>query len=196
MHLPTVPAMRTPQAFPGLQTPGVGFEQPFAMLEACHERVQRMLALLQRLCAHLRAQGCDDAARQAARDVLRYFDQAGALHHEDEEKHLFPLLRAQGDADMRALVERLAQDHVRMAADWTRLRMPLLGLADGQRSSFSTQEEALFDGFAAHYARHIESEEQRAYPAAQALLGAAVLQAMGWEMAARRGAKPHSSVAP
>jgi len=26
----------------------VGFEQPFAMLEACHERVQRTLGLLDR----------------------------------------------------------------------------------------------------------------------------------------------------
>ena len=51
--------MRTPQAFPGLHTPAAGFEQPFAMLEACHARVQRMLTLLQKLCAHLRAQGCD-----------------------------------------------------------------------------------------------------------------------------------------
>ena len=182
--------MRTPQAFPGLHTPAAGFEQPFAMLEACHARVQRMLTLLQKLCAHLRAQGCDDAARQAARDVLRYFDQAGPLHHEDEEKHLFPLLRAQDDADVRALVERLAQDHVRMAADWAQLRTPLQELAHGQRSSFSAQEEAGFDAFAAHYARHIEGEEQRAYPAAQKLLGAAALQAMGQEMAARRGAKP------
>ncbi len=181
-------------AFPGLHTPAAGFEQPFAMLEACHERVQRMLALLQKLCVHLYAHGCDAAARQAAHDVLRYFDQAGPLHHEDEEKHLFPLLRAQGDADVRALVERLAQDHVRMAADWAQLRTPLLALANGQRSGFSAQEEAAFDAFAAHYARHIADEEQRAYPAAHKLLGAAALQAMGQEMAARRGAKPSLSV--
>lgn len=191
-----MPALRTPQAFPGLHTPAVGFEQPFAMLEACHERVQRMLALLQKLCVHLRVQGCDDAARQAARDVLRYFDQAGPLHHEDEEKHLFPLLRAQGDADERALVERLAQDHVRMAADWAQLRTPLLALADGRRSRFSKQEEAAFERFAAHYARHIEDEEQRAYPVAQKLLGAAQLQAMGQEMAVRRGAMPPSLITP
>jgi len=36
-----------------LATPAVGFEQPFEMLAACHERVNRMLALLERLREHL-----------------------------------------------------------------------------------------------------------------------------------------------
>ena len=51
---------------PGFNAPAVGFEQPFAMLEACHERVQRTLGLLQRLRDHVRAQGADEQARQAA----------------------------------------------------------------------------------------------------------------------------------
>ncbi|RYF75253.1 MAG: hemerythrin domain-containing protein, partial [Comamonadaceae bacterium] len=75
---------------PGFNAPGVGFEQPFAMLEACHERVQRTLALLGRLRGHVQAHGADEPARQAARDVLRYFDIAAPLHHEDEELHVFP----------------------------------------------------------------------------------------------------------
>jgi hypothetical protein len=37
--------------------PAASFEQPFEMLEACHERVQRMLALLARLREHLRSHG-------------------------------------------------------------------------------------------------------------------------------------------
>ena len=31
---------------PGHRAPGAGFEAPFEMLDACHERVHRMLALL------------------------------------------------------------------------------------------------------------------------------------------------------
>lgn len=37
--------------------PAVGFDQPYEMLEACHERVERSLNLLLRLGAHLRARG-------------------------------------------------------------------------------------------------------------------------------------------
>ena len=59
---------------PGFSAPGVGFEQPFAMLQACHERVLRTLALLARLRTHVLQHGVDDDARQAARDVQRYFD--------------------------------------------------------------------------------------------------------------------------
>ena len=42
---------------PGFHSPAIGFEQPFEMLSACHERVERTLALFERLVAHVRAQG-------------------------------------------------------------------------------------------------------------------------------------------
>jgi hypothetical protein len=51
---------------PGFGAPAVGFDTPFEMLEACHERVQRTLALQQRLCEHLQTTGCDASARSAA----------------------------------------------------------------------------------------------------------------------------------
>ena len=73
-------------ALPGFGAPAVGFDTPFEMLEACHERVQRTLALQERLCEHLQAKGCDASAQNAAHDVLRYFDIAAPLHHEDAEE--------------------------------------------------------------------------------------------------------------
>ena len=48
--------MTTSAGLPGFNTPAVGFEQPFAMLEACHERVERTLTLLSRLRSYLREQ--------------------------------------------------------------------------------------------------------------------------------------------
>ena len=41
--------------------PGVGFDEPFEMLVACHGRVERMLDLLERLAQHLLDQGADAA---------------------------------------------------------------------------------------------------------------------------------------
>ncbi|MFN4119850.1 hemerythrin domain-containing protein [Acidovorax sp.] len=176
-------------ALPGFNAPAVGFEQPFAMLEACHERVQRTLALLQRLRGHVQAQGAaDEPARQAARDVLRYFDIAAPLHHEDEELHVFPLLLAQGTPGVVALVRRLQHDHACMSADWAAARLPLLALAEGRQAVFTEADAAAFERFAGRYGQHIEGEESVAYPAAQALLPPADLAPMGQEMAARRGA--------
>lgn len=180
--------MATGASLPGFNSPAVGFEQPFDMLHACHDRVQRMLTLLQRLRAYLRERPCDEVARQAARDVTRYFDQAAPLHHEDEERHVFPPLLARGDPEVVALVRQLQRDHVCMAADWTAARVPLLALAQGENDAFTTEDEAAFDRFAARYADHIHHEEYRAYPAAQRLLGAEALEPMGREMARRRGA--------
>ena len=92
---------------PGHSAPGVGFEAPFEMLDACHERVERMLRLLGKIREHVQTHGADTQARDAARDVMRYFDQAGPHHHEDEERHVFPPLRAQRDPAVLAVVIRI-----------------------------------------------------------------------------------------
>ena len=182
--------MTTRVSLPGMRSPGAGFDQPCEMLDACHDRVRRSLDLLRRLRDYLRGHGhgCDDSARQAARDVLRYFDIAAPLHHEDEELHVFPLLRAQASSDVQTLVQRLQQDHLAMTADWAAARVPLLALAESAVAPFTPGDEAALDRFAQRYADHIAAEEGTAYPAALALLGPATLVAMGQEMAARRGA--------
>ncbi len=178
--------MATSAGLPGFNTPAVGFEQPFAMLEACHERVERTLTLLQRLRAYVREQAADDAARQAARDVLRYFDIAAPLHHQDEELHVFPLLLSQGAPSVVAVVQQLQHDHACMAADWAAARGALQAMADGAAAGFGAEDEARLDQFAQRYQQHIQAEEGTAYPCAQALLGQGELHAMGLEMAARR----------
>jgi hemerythrin-like domain-containing protein len=170
-------------------TPGAGFDAPFEMLMACHERVERMLRLLERLAVHLRDQGCDVSARQAAQDVMRYFDLAGPAHHEDEERHLFPALLADGSAEQKALVQRLQRDHHTMVQEWAAVRADLLKVSHGSWTPARTGDEApRWQAFAALYRSHVEAEESQAYPAAQELLDAQAQRAMGCEMAARRGA--------
>lgn len=175
-------------ALPGFGDPAVGFDTPFDMLEACHERVLRSLALLQKLQDYLHDHPCDDSARQAARDVLRYFDMAAPLHHEDEELHVFPPLLERGGADTVAAVRELQQDHEAMSANWQAARALLQALAEGSQESFSAPDEAVLARFAGVYAEHIRLEEDLVYPAARALLAPEAVQAMGAEMRRRRGA--------
>lgn len=172
-------------------SPAAGFDEPFEMLLACHERVQRMLGLLLRLAEHLGGHGADEQARQAAHDVMRYFDQAGPAHHEDEERHLFPLLLAQGDAALAAVVRRLQQEHEDMAAQWQAVRADLAEIEAGRWPP--AQAAAVlprWQAYAALYAGHIAAEEGQAYPAARPLLPAPALHTMGQEMAQRRGVPP------
>lgn len=180
--------MTASNALPGFGDPAVGFDTPFAMLEACHERVLRSLALLQKLQDYLHDHPCDDSARQAARDVLRYFDIAAPLHHEDEELHVFPPLLERGSADAVAAVRQLQQDHEAMSAHWQAARALLQALAEGSQHAFSAQDKAVLARFASVYAEHIRVEEDVVYPAARALLAPEVVQAMGGEMRRRRGA--------
>jgi hemerythrin-like domain-containing protein len=169
--------------------PAATFEQPFEMLEACHERVHRMLTLLARLRAHVRDHGNDTQAQQAARDVMRYFDQAAPLHHEDEELHVFPPLLAHGEPRVVEAVRRLQQDHLDMEARWKAARQVLALVADGSVEHLSIDDEALLDAFATPYAEHIVAEEQLVYPAAQAVLDAGAIARAGEDMMRRRGVK-------
>lgn len=177
-------------SLPGFHAPGAGFEAPFEMLAACHERVERMLALMARLQQHLLDHGCDDAARQAARDVMRYFDIAAPLHHQDEEFHVFPPLLAGPDDQLRGLVQRLMQDHRQMETTWVPARLALQAVAESPAGGWTPlapgQTEAL-DRFAALYQRHLEDEDRMVYPAAQATLSPGALQAMSEDMMQRRG---------
>jgi hemerythrin-like domain-containing protein len=169
-------------------SPSAGFDQPYEMLGACHDRVRRMLALLARLRAHLPRHGADDQARQAAADVLRYFDQAAPAHHEDEERHVFPLLLREGDDAQRAAVARLQRDHLQMAARWPTVRALLQRIAAGGAAP-DADEDAACDAFVAIYAEHLPVEDGLVFPAARARMDAAAQAAMGDEMAARRGVR-------
>lgn len=165
--------------------PGAGFEEPFEMLEACHQRVHRMLGLLQRLAAHLRESGADANAQQAARDVMRYFDLAAPAHHEDEERHVLPRLR---QGDQAVLADRLHDEHARMATTWAAVRADLVRVAEGGWQATDLDAAAArWQAMAALYAAHIEAEESAAYPAVRKSTDAAALHAMGDEMARRRG---------
>jgi hemerythrin-like domain-containing protein len=174
---------------PGGRKESPTFEQPFEMMEACHERVHRMLALLGRLREHLATHGADEQARQAARDVMRYFDQAAPQHHRDEELHVFPPLLAQGEPDIVAVVRQLQHDHELMDTRWGAARDVLQQLAEGRLEQLDDRQAAAIDGFAGLYAGHIEAEESVAYPASRAVLGEEAQREMGREMAARRGVR-------
>src|SRR5438046_387211 len=71
-------------------------------LVACHERIHSQLGTLERLAPHLETKGCDAEAKSAAQAVLRYFDTSGAMHHQDEDQDLFPVLRTRAAGQARA----------------------------------------------------------------------------------------------
>jgi hemerythrin-like domain-containing protein len=182
-------------AVPGLDTPDAELESPFEMLQACHERVDRMLTLLAKLQRHLAHTGCDDAARRAAGDLLRYFDVAAPLHHQDEELHVFPALMALPNPALHTLVQGLLQDHRAMEAAWPAARQVLQQVAEGPPGPFGpaalpAASAAQLAAFAGLYQAHMQAEDEQAYPAAEQALSAKAQQAMSADMMQRRGVPP------
>lgn len=163
--------------------PGSSYQQPFELLAACHERVERSLSLLARLCTHLATAGPDAVARDAIRDVLRYFDVAAPLHHQDEELHVFPALAA--DPVLAPICARLRAQHCEIEAQWRPLRALLQTFDQAELPALRHAAEA----FARLHDEHLRSENELIFPAARALLDDAQSRAMGVEMAARRGLK-------
>lgn len=177
----------TPPTFPGFESPAAGFDQPFELLQACHDRVRRSLALLGRIIDHIDAHGHDGASRAAVADVLRYFDVAAPLHHEDEERHVFPALAGCADPQVVQAVQCLQRDHEAMAVRWARARVVLSAWRDdAQPDLIDSATRAVLAEFSRGYDEHIATEESLVYPAARACLDADGLARIGAEMQARR----------
>ncbi|WP_377702158.1 pyridoxamine 5'-phosphate oxidase [Pseudoduganella sp. UC29_71] len=164
------------------------FSQPIAVLKHCHDRIRKQLATLQNLLAHLPQHGADDQARQAARAVLKYFNNAAHLHHEDEEHNLLPMLDATArgaDADvLHEMMPRLLAQHQQMDADWNIIKSQLDKIATGTDTALSAPA---VEKFVADYTAHMEQEEQNIAPMAKRIFSPAQMQELGEAMQARRG---------
>jgi len=159
------------------------------MLSACHERVMRMLTLLERLREHLGTVGWDASAARAAHDVMRYFDVAAPHHHEDEERHVFPVLLADVTCTLHGVVRRLQQEHLAMAANWAVARQVLARIRDAQADTWqplSAADQATLDTFAALYDQHVKHEDELVFPAARQRVDSKQTLAMGTDMMNRR----------
>jgi hemerythrin-like domain-containing protein len=165
------------------------FDEPVEMLEACHERIEAQLATLDRLPEYLERHGADAVARDAARAVMRYFDTAAVHHHEDEDRDLFPLLRAAAARARRheiaAALYELEREHESMTGLYRRLRVQLESLAAGTVPALDGEDLARF---ARLYRRHMRTEAHLVLPFAREALDASQRAALGASMAARRGA--------
>lgn len=164
------------------------FDQPIAVLKHCHGRIRKQLATLEKLLSHLPEHGADEQARQAAANVLRYFDKAAHLHHDDEEQDLIPMLRAtaQGEdaATLQALAPTILQDHKDMDALWQDLHEQLTAIAEGAGTALTA---STVQRFVQRYMAHMEREESTMAPMALRLFSAEQMARLGQAMQLRRG---------
>ncbi|MGC4059915.1 MAG: hemerythrin domain-containing protein [Aquabacterium sp.] len=145
------------------------------------DKIRRFADLTLRLNAHLAAHGPDQQAQDAAQSILRYFDIAAPLHHEDEEADLFPALRQLDPVHAGSAIDQLAAEHAELHALWHSVRGWLQCTAQGQ--ACATPDTV--DAFAQRHLAHAQAEEDKVYPAA-AMLDAATLRRLSDAMVRRR----------
>lgn len=148
---------------------------PFEQLESSHRRLEERLAELGAAATTPAGSG-RDAALGVVEAVLDYFDRSVQRHEADEEKSLFPRLRAH--PELTATLEMLEcehREHERLHAD----------LREGYQDPGYLAE--LARKLATAYRAHILEEERVLFPAARRLLKEADLLAIAAEMEARRG---------
>jgi hemerythrin-like domain-containing protein len=162
--------------------PAPDFSDPIGLLAACHRRILDHCDLLERMRERLPQQGVDADMQQAAGRVARYFSQAAAQHHADEEQDLFPLLH--DVTDLADTLAALAEEHGELDGCWQALAPSLSALEQGRPPG---DWEGPLERFVTLYRSHVERENQTVLPAARAHLDAGQLAGMGRAMAQRRG---------
>jgi len=174
--------------------PAASTTSAFGVLDECHRQTLAALDKLEAIVDRIEA-GADPSTRMLAAEVVRHFSMTARQHHEDEERHVFPKLLANADAETEQTIRRLQQDHHWLDEDWHELEPHLDAIARGQNwydIAFLRDGVTVFSALSRD---HIELEETFLYPEARARTGAVEAEAMGREMARRaaaNGAAPPS----
>ena len=159
-----------------------GFDDPIGLLRTCHEK---MLAQCELLAALLGKESLDNEAREAARNLNRYFSQSAPLHHRDEEEDLFPRINRQS-LKIAELVHTLKKEHETLDALWNSVAPELKKLPTDGFSDVFKQSAMEFSTLCRE---HIALENRELLPLASNSLSQQALAEIGESMAARRGVK-------
>jgi len=162
-----------------------GFDEPLALLRACHKNILAHCDRLEALVVHIGAQGLDDEARKAAGDIVRYFSGSARLHHRDEEEDLFPRLNRQS-LKIAELIRDLKQEHARLEQLWEIIATGLKALPDRH---FSDDFLRASGDFCTLSRQHVNRENMEFLPLASSSLSQLQLADIGESMAARRGVR-------
>jgi hemerythrin-like domain-containing protein len=162
-----------------------GFDQPLALLKACHTKILAHCDLLEELLANLADAGRDEDVRSAARRAVTYFSTGARLHHQDEETDLFPLLIRQS-LKLADLIHGLKQEHRQLDTLWEAIAADLKHSQDiADRATLADRVRA----FCELNRQHVKRENMEFLPRAEGILSSRQLKDIGTAMAARRGVR-------
>ena len=174
------------------QKPEHDFHEPIGMLEDCHKRILFFLKTLIRVASEAATEPLNPDQRTVLEKALRYFRESGPRHTADEEESLFPHLRRVASPEIDevfAKIDALESDH--RWADQQHLEVDAIcrrWLDAGVRPQPDLDRlREILTNLLGFYERHIHIEETEVFSAARTLLSDSGKEAVGQEMARRRG---------
>jgi hemerythrin-like domain-containing protein len=161
-------------------------EDAVALLLDCHERIRRFSAMALKLAEARNVEA--ELIRDAAARVHRYFAVALPLHVEDEEQSIRARLDSVASEALRATLQTMSADHVRIDSlleellpIWDELqRDPMCLLQHRERLAKGTHT------FEELMSAHLEMEETLLFPSLRQVLSSEALEDVRREMQSRR----------
>ena len=158
--------MTTPPTIPA----SADGDNPIDTFSKCHSAILARLDELGRLPALLEPAA---QARRIAAETVGFFREAVYGHHAEEERDLFPAVRAAaapGDErdKTQAMIDRLVREHRQVEDAWKELEPALNAVAKGHETTLDAEAVgALVERYRAHAA----FEEEYFLPLSQNILG-------------------------
>lgn len=172
--------------------PEAGFDDPMGILTDCHKRIREFLKAMVVAARNPPTHCFDEHEHARVEGALRYFRVSGPKHSADEEESLFPRMRQLNSPTINAaldIVGRIEEEH--RYAEAKQLEVAQLFQSWVEHGSIPEPDHARLNAILselnAHYDQHIATEERDIFPAAAAALSPADEEAIGKEMASRRG---------
>lgn len=129
------------------------FSDPIRHLQACHERIEDRLQILERVAEQF-AERPEEAAG-VLRSCFHFFDTNGVWHTEDEEQSVFPRLRPALSPEEENGLQRLEAEHQNADRLYAELQQSASKLAPSNLLLFRQRVRE----FCSHYRKHIQVEE-------------------------------------
>ena len=170
---------------PGILTQAPDFENPLGLIQACHERILFHCDLLDKLTDYIARNEIDKEASDAGRRIHRYFNTAGKLHHQDEEKDLFPRL-VRVSLKLADIINQLKQGHQQLDRLWESIVPSLSNLYKLDKNTLAQFSEQCHE-FSALNRQHLEFEEEELLSIARHLISSDDMLLIGKSMRERRG---------
>ena len=168
-----------------------GSASPLTLFSRCHAHTLEQCVALRDLELMLRRSGWSTQARHASLEILDHFDGEAVQNHAEEEACLFPtLLASTGGCDdgyLRRMTTELAGEHGQLEQMWSRLRVQLAAIANGDAAKLCHED---VHAFVECNARHIANEESRLLPMAGRLIPGCELPRLRARVQAQRKGQP------